>query len=259
MANRHYGLIFRNPGKTMPKHSYRVAEAKVNPPSIDLVEKPLPAPFEPCLDQLALGACGPNALAESIVFDELENGEEDVVLPSRLWLYYIARRLMGTLHYDSGVVNADMFAALGMFGFADEPLCPYHIAHFRDRPSETAFKQAARRLPIDHSIVPQDIDQIRACLAARKTFVLGFRVYPAFESDQVEKTGIVPMPSNTQAPIGGHDVLAVGYDDVTKTIKFKNSWGPKWGDHGYGYMPYDYAVNPYLSGDYWTADHSGRP
>ncbi|MBO9665469.1 MAG: C1 family peptidase [Bdellovibrio sp.] len=37
---------------------------------------------------------------------------------------------------------------------------------------------------------------------------------------------------------GGHAVLIVGYDDVRKVFMFKNSWGPKWGNNGYGYMTF---------------------
>lgn len=43
---------------------------------------------------------------------------------------------------------------------------------------------------------------------------------------------------------GGHAVLLVGYDDVQKVFIFKNSWGAKWGQQGYGYVHFDH-VNDY--------------
>ncbi len=50
--------------------------------------------------------------------------------------------------------------------------------------------------------------------------------------------------------LGGHAVLAMGYDDEKKLIKFRNSWGSAWGDKGYFYTPYDF-VTEYAS-DMWT-------
>ncbi|EQC45824.1 papain family cysteine protease [Bacteriovorax sp. BSW11_IV] len=41
----------------------------------------------------------------------------------------------------------------------------------------------------------------------------------------------------------GHAILLVGYDDVKKQFLFKNSWGPKWGQEGYGVIGYDYIEN----------------
>ncbi len=52
--------------------------------------------------------------------------------------------------------------------------------------------------------------------------------------------GIVDYPDNPNAMYGGHAVCAVGYDDNTGLVKFKNSWGYNWGQHGYGYFPYKY-------------------
>lgn len=40
---------------------------------------------------------------------------------------------------------------------------------------------------------------------------------------------------------GGHAVLLVGYDDVQKVFMFKNSWGPKWGLEGYGFVSFDHV------------------
>lgn len=40
---------------------------------------------------------------------------------------------------------------------------------------------------------------------------------------------------------GGHAVLIVGYDDEQKVFMFKNSWGPKWGNQGYGYVTFDHV------------------
>ncbi|WP_413560922.1 C1 family peptidase [Bdellovibrio sp. HCB209] len=42
-------------------------------------------------------------------------------------------------------------------------------------------------------------------------------------------------------PCGGHAILLVGYDDERRIFMFKNSWGPEWGNAGYGYVTFDHV------------------
>ncbi len=42
----------------------------------------------------------------------------------------------------------------------------------------------------------------------------------------------------------------MGYDDTKGLFRFKNSWGAKWGNKGYGALPYDY-MKKYCS-DAWS-------
>ena len=51
--------------------------------------------------------------------------------------------------------------------------------------------------------------------------------------------------------LGGHAILAVGYDDAKGRLIFRNSWGASWGRKGYGEMPYDYLTRRELSDDFW--------
>jgi C1A family cysteine protease len=52
--------------------------------------------------------------------------------------------------------------------------------------------------------------------------------------------------------IGGHAVLAVGYDDKGARFTCMNSWSVQWGDKGFFYMPYSYLTTPQLAQDLWT-------
>ena len=53
--------------------------------------------------------------------------------------------------------------------------------------------------------------------------------------------------------LGGHAVVAVGYDDTQQRFTIRNSWDTDWGMKGYFTMPYDY-LNPSknLADDFWT-------
>ena len=67
--------------------------------------------------------------------------------------------------------------------------------------------------------------------------------------------------------LGGHAVLAVGYDSEIEVNRdadgkiekgafiIKNSWGEKWGDGGFAYLPFHYVLNQ-LAVDLWTIFNS---
>jgi C1A family cysteine protease len=63
---------------------------------------------------------------------------------------------------------------------------------------------------------------------------------------------IIPPPSESDSPIGGHAVVGVGYDDVKLLFTCRNSWGTDEGENGYYYMPYSYVTDPQLASDFWV-------
>jgi len=93
---------------------------------------------------------------------------------------------------------------------------------------------------------------MRTCLAEGYPFVFGFTVYRSFESREVAKSGVLDMPQRDEKVMGGHAVMAAGYDDRAKRFLIRNSWGADWGKQGYFTMPYAYLDNRNLSDDFWT-------
>jgi C1A family cysteine protease len=69
--------------------------------------------------------------------------------------------------------------------------------------------------------------------------------------------GEIPLPGKGDSLLGGHAVLAVGYDDQRQigdepgALLIRNSWGRDWGAAGYGWLPYAY-VRRGLAGDFWS-------
>jgi len=66
------------------------------------------------------------------------------------------------------------------------------------------------------------------------------------------ETGTVNLPEMGEQQLGGHAVLAVGYDDASQRFTIRNSWGTGWGMKGYFTMPYAYLEDRNLSDDFWT-------
>lgn len=217
------------------------------PARIDLRSK-----CPPVYDQGQLGSCTANAIAAAMEFDEKKQKFKKIFVPSRLFIYYNERVMEGTVNEDSGAMIRDGIKSISKLGDCPETLWRYDIAKFTQKPPKQCYDQAKRYKAVSYQKLFQDLNQFKGCLAAGYPFVFGFSVYQSFESKQVAKTGHVPMPSIKEKAIGGHAVLAVGYDDVNHWFIVRNSWGNKWGMKGYFTMPYAYLLNGNLSSDFWT-------
>ena len=216
------------------------------PPFIDLRAQ-CPAVY----DQGMLGSCTANAIGGAIEFDRLKQSLADFV-PSRLFIYYNERLIEGTADIDSGAMIRDGIKSVASQGVCPEPEWPYVISKFTDKPSAKAYEDAKSDRAVSYQSLVQDLNQMRGCLASGYPFIYGFTVYESFESPAVAQTGHVPMPGPSERAVGGHAVLAVGYDDASQTFLVRNSWGAGWGMAGYFAMPYTYLIQPGLADDLWT-------
>jgi C1A family cysteine protease len=146
----------------------------------------------------------------------------------------------------------DGVKSVGTQGNCPEAHWPYDIAKFRDKPPAKCYTEAVKHKAVLYKRLLHDLNQLKGCLASGYPFVFGFTVYESFESQQVAQTGQVPMPTSHEKVLGGHAVLAVGYDDAQQRFIVRNSWGTHWGMQGYFTMPYLYLLNSHLSDDFWT-------
>ncbi len=213
------------------------------PPQIDLSGK-----LTPSNNQGNLGSCGPHAVDQLINYNQA-NQNLPYLETSKLFTYYNARKIMGTVNQDSGVENRAMLQSLKLNGFCvPEALWPYDVQKYRQEPPPPAY--AAAKKVISYATVSQTLDQMRATLASGFPFLFGFSVFPAMDTPAVARSGDLPMPAGQS--VGGHDVAIVGYDNTSRRFKFQNSWGVQWGARGYGTIPYEYASNPSWAGDFWV-------
>lgn len=217
------------------------------PPSVDLTPG-CPQVY----DQGQLGSCTGNGVAGAIEYDRMKQKLPDVFTPSRLFIYYNERVMEGTVGTDSGAMIRDGIKSVNQQGAPNENLWPYDITQFTVKPSAEAYADGQKHVAVSYQRVVNTLTQMKGCLAAGYPFVFGFSVYASFESAQVAQSGHAPMPASSEQLLGGHCVLAVGYDDANQWWICRNSWGTGWGMNGYFTLPYAYLTQSNLSSDFWT-------
>lgn len=228
------------------------------PPSVDLESK-----MPPVYDQGQLGSCTANAIAAALQYERMRQSlsdPADVLTPSRLMIYYEERELEGTVGDDAGAQIRDGIKCVATSGacFEEGPNSwPYDISKFTVKPPPDRYQAAVKDRALRYKRVLQLAQQLRGALAQGVPVIFGFTCYSGLDSDQVANGGTLPMPSPGEAPIGGHAVLAVGYDDAHRLVKVRNSWSAGWGLKGYFHMPYEYLLRRDLAQDFWMIEVVG--
>jgi C1A family cysteine protease len=201
-------------------------------------------------NQGQLGSCTANALAGHLEFLERKAGRPAIDL-SRLFIYYNERALEGAVTQDSGAQLRDGIKTLAKQGVCPEKEWPYVISRFTVKPTAACYRDGlGHQITSYHRIAT--LAEMKLCLAQGYPFVFGFTVYESFESPAVAKTGTLNLPAPKERSLGGHAVMAAGYNDATQRFLIRNSWGADWGQQGYFTMPYAYLENRNLSDDFWT-------
>ena len=232
------------------------------PPSVDL--RPWCSQIE---NQGALGSCTANAGVGIVEYFERRAFGRHIDA-SRLFLYKTTRDLMHMVG-DTGAFIRSTMGSLVIFGVPPEEYWPYNVPDFDKEPCALCYAfaqnfQAITYYRLDPSGTAPNVllDRIKANLAGALPSMFGFTVYSSYT--QANTTGKIPFPTAGERIVGGHAIVAVGYDDAMKiknsspgasettgALLIRNSWGTGWGAAGYGWLPYDYVLRR-LTADWWS-------
>jgi C1A family cysteine protease len=223
----------------------RAFESKVRRPpnSVDL--RHLCSDVE---DQQDIGSCTAQAVCALVEYLQrnLDGRHIDV---SPLFLYKVTLSFLGWSG-DTGAFVRSAIKALRLFGVPPEDYYPYHTELFDQEPAAFAYAFAGNYKAIQYHRLDR-LEELKKSLAQGIPFAFGFTCYRSLYNPEVNKTGVIPLPTRNDEVIGGHAVMAVGYDNGKGHLYFKNSWGTEWGDDGYGALPFEY-IEYGLAQDYWA-------
>jgi C1A family cysteine protease len=234
-----YGYIPSKPDTRDYKY-VRAVPIEALPPVVDLTSK-----LSPIRDQKDLGSCSWEAMVAFLEFNQ-----KPLITKSVLFGYYNTRLGEGAPNEDTGCEPRDVFKSAQKDGDCANKYWPYWTCRFNKKPSTKAYTNAIYHITSYHALT--NLHDIKACLASGSPVYIGFTVYSSFESEEVAKNGIMPMPVDGEEILGGHAVVIVGYDDNKQRLLVRNSWGKKWGVKGYFYMPYGYINHPGYVTDIWA-------
>ena len=240
-------------------YSYMSANPDSNnyAPSPDIKKGKLPAKVDLRIymtaveNQQTLSSCTANATAgafEYLAKKHLKNRAFEV---SRLFIYYNARLRAGSEIKDAGSHIQYAIDSLHKLGSCTEEVWPYELRKVNNKPHEPSYDEAVNFKVQKSAKVGLDLKSWKQCLTEGYPIIFGIALFKDFD-DASKNKGIVPMPSPdeaSRAAHGLHAMLCVGYSDIDEMFIIRNSWGDKWGDKGYCYMPYDYVINSKMNMD----------
>lgn len=223
--------------------------------------------FSPIEDQLNLGSCTANAGVGLVEYYQRRAFGKHIDA-SRLFLYKATRNLLSWTG-DTGAYLRSTLEALVLFGVPPEEYWKYDVSKFDEEPGAFlyAFSQSYKAMNYYRYDPPGTtaanlLARIKLNLAAGLPAFFGFTVYSSYS--QAQATGKFPFPTSKEKVVGGHAVVAAGYDDKVKikntnigggettgAFLIRNSWGEGWGSAGYGWLPYEYVLKG-LATDWWS-------
>ncbi len=223
--------------------------------------------FPEIVDQCNIESCVPTCISTIYYYLTMKQANYSNFRISRLYLYYQVRKLYNDINNDNGSTIFDCINILHTDGVIPEFFYPYNHSNLYKNPENFLEKYAKCCKCLGFESVKRY--QVKNKLLMDYPIICGIKIFKNINNDEIKKTGIISINENNNKNnnednnednlLGGHCIILVGFDDNTRYFKFINSWGNKWGDNGFGYLPYEYITNKYLSDEFYILKQVTNP
>ncbi|MFH0303208.1 C1 family peptidase [Bradyrhizobium sp. 31Argb] len=152
------------------------------------------------------------------------------------YAFYQAQRRAGRAP-DTGALLSSMLEALRKDGQPEESSWPYLSATPAVAASWAPPREIGKLFGRNGAVATHSIDHVIQELDQGRPVIVLTMLSRAFY--QRNPQGVVdPSPGEQPEPDRRHAVVAVGYGKVDgqRAVLVRNSWGPSWGDAGYGWL-----------------------
>lgn len=211
-----------------------------------------------------------NSLIYAYIFDTIKyHGEDNLFIPSRLFLYYNTRLIEGTTQTNSPITISNCLKCVNNYGLCSEEQWEYDPLNFSTKPSHTSYVNAKktnsimyRKIDLDSLFsIKERVEQLCLCLLSGFPIIFGCSAYKSIETSRVSETGFVPMPHHkgVEREVGGLSGCVVGFNNEARVFVFKNFWGYQWGDDSYGFIPYEYLCDERYGKEFWIIKQIDKP
>ena len=193
--------------------------------------------FSAVRDQGSLGSCSTFTMVSIYEYILRKNNALDSDL-SEAFVYYNVRQNSGNPE-EEGTSLYDNIKSMGTLGVCIESLCPY-TDKFGQKPSDEAYQEAAGRLVKKALNVRKNIEHIKSAVAQGYPVAVSLRIYDSF----APVNGFISRPTEEEvanSKSGNHAMVVCGYSDDERVFIVRNSWGTRFGENGYCYIPYSYV------------------
>jgi C1A family cysteine protease len=220
------------------EHTYEPHEVKAE--SIDLRNI-----FGAIRDQGRQGSCSSFAVASVI-----EALRRDSKQYSPAFLYWNARQARNDTDKDTGASLYGIIKVATDKGSCPEELMPYNPSVYTVSPSDEAVKEAMDCRVLEAKTVELKLDDIKSALADGYPVIVAAQIFDSFSDT---RSGFIQHPSSEEISNGDrkdghgrHAMVVCGFSDRERVLVVRNSWGTRFGENGYCYIPYSYAQQYFL-------------
>ena len=179
-------------------------------------------------------------------YDNKQRNRSDYFSPR--FIYTECKKIDGIPHED-GTYPRTAMQVLNTIGIAPEQDWPYQLGP-HSQPKVATIYDDAKPQVIQAYARLNTVQDMVAQLMLSGPFLAGVWVTDGWYTDECLRTGVIDPKIRRNNRSGGHAICVMGYDADKKLFEIRNSWGDRYGDHGYNWASKDWMQKNFM--DAWS-------